>query len=142
MWQQYVLSCKKAYHQMVPKKSKYYFSCLIFECLTFVAKAAPAKIIIQSEQNQLNTIVKIIIWKKSFRVHLNSDQGPIGLQPIALPLSYIPIWEIVKCRGLKGSLSTCVQVTIEHNYFSRQICVLVTIKHTAVSRQRCVLVTN
>ena len=65
---------------MVPKKSKYYFSCLIFECLTFVAKAAPAKIIIiQSEQNQLNTIVKIIIWKKSFRGHSDSNQGPNGL---------------------------------------------------------------
>ena len=30
--------------------------------------------------------------EKSFRGHTDLNHGPIGLQPIALPLSYIPTW--------------------------------------------------
>ena len=33
------------------------------------------------------------VWK-SFRGHSELNQGPIGLQPIALPLSYIPSWKL------------------------------------------------
>ena len=29
--------------------------------------------------------------EKSFRGHTDLNHGPIGLQPIALPLSYIPL---------------------------------------------------
>ena len=33
--------------------------------------------------------------EKSFRGHTDLNHGPIGLQPIALPLSYIPTTEML-----------------------------------------------
>ena len=36
--------------------------------------------------------------EKSFRGHTDLNHGPIGLQPIALPLSYIPLsCNIIHC---------------------------------------------
>ena len=35
--------------------------------------------------------------EKSFRGHTDLNHGPIGLQPIALPLSYIPLSRNILC---------------------------------------------
>ena len=43
----------------------------------------------------------LLLWQKACcRGHTDLNHGPIGLQPIALPLSYIPIWwkQCVKWR--------------------------------------------
>ncbi len=41
--------------------------------------------------------IKYSIYGKKFRGHTDLNHGPIGLQPTALPLSYIPLcanWEL------------------------------------------------
>ena len=59
------------------------------------------------------------VWRKKniFRGHTDLNHGPIGLQPIALPLSYIPDTSC-DCKNLGGNVDclyyTSVHVPVRH----------------------------
>ena len=54
--------------------------------------------------------------EKSFRGHTDLNHGPIGLQPIALPLSYIPSCdsEANKCETVKRDVLMCTLQVHSH----------------------------
>ena len=51
-----------------------------------------------------DSLIKFLKRKRILRGHTDLNHGPIGLQPIALPLSYIPKTDAggVKCSDTRG----------------------------------------
>ena len=49
-------------------------------------------------------------WKRKLRGHSDLNQGPIGLQPMALPLSYTPSW-------WRFFSNKCTYLNIEHPFY-------------------------
>ena len=67
--------------------------------------------------------IKYSIYGKKFRGHTDLNHGPIGLQPIALPLSYIPLcatWELNPCprMGILHDTTTPAALISETNRFN------------------------
>ena len=54
----------------------------------FLTKVCHLKVVMRNETAKLAQKLKC---QKNVRGHTDLNHGPIGLQPIALPLSYIPI---------------------------------------------------
>ena len=85
---------------------------VVFVILAFCLVQLAIRIIRTLTRKLVNTRIWKNMYEKKYilRGHSDLNQGPIGLQPIALPLSYTPNWQF-------KSSNKCTCLNSEHPFY-------------------------